>query len=97
MGNGGDVYVGDRLGKNSWSCIRCGDQGIEGMVGVGEEWMEGTLNVATPCFSVTGVATTPGLLCDEEADIVIPVRAGTEAAAAESTVFVEYTVPKEEN
>ena len=67
------------------------------MVGVGEGRMEGTLNVATPRFSVTAVATTTGLLCDEEADVVIPVQASAETAAAENTAFVERTIPKEEN
>ena len=67
------------------------------MVGIGEGRMEGTLNVATPRFSVTAVATTTGLLCDEEADVVIPVQASAETAAAENTAFVERTVPKEQN
>ena len=92
MRDGRDVYVGDGPGDNSWCCVRCLDRGIKGMVCVGEERVKGTLNVVTPGFSVTTVAATTGLLSDEEADVVILVRAGTEAAAAKDTTFVERTV-----
>jgi hypothetical protein len=87
--DGRDVYVGDGGRKYSWGYV---SGGIKDTIGVVEEGMEGTLDVATPGLGITAVAAPTGLLCDEEADVVVLVRAGTEAAAAKNTAFVEGTV-----
>ena len=88
MRDGRDVDVGDGPRLDSWSCVRSG----RGAIGVVEEWMEGTVNVLAPCFSITTVTAATRLLSDEEADVVIPVRAGTEAAATQNACFVESAI-----
>ena len=97
MRDGRDVSVGDGGRKCSWGCVRSGYGGIKDTIGVAEERMEGTLNVATPGLGITAVAATTGLLCDEEADVVVLVRAGTEAATAKNTAFVEGAVSEGED
>lgn len=91
MGDRGDVYVGDGPGQNSWGCVGCG---IKYTVCIAEGRVKGTVNVVTPGFGITTVAATARLLCDEEADVVVPVRACAEAATAQHTAFVESAVPE---
>lgn len=87
-----DVYVGNGSRKYPWGCVRCVDGGIKDAIGIVEERVKGTLKVVTPGFGITAVAATTRLLCDEEADVVILVRAGTKAATAKNTAFVKRTV-----
>lgn len=68
MWDRGDVYVGDGPGKCSWCSV-----GINGKIGGREERVKGTLNIVAPSFSIAAVATTAGLLGDEEADVVVLV------------------------
>jgi len=58
-----------------------------------EERVERTLDITTPGFGITAVAATTRLLCNEEADVMVLMRARTEAATAKNTTFVEGTVP----
>ena len=46
--------------------------------------MEGTLNVLGSCFGITAVTAATRLLSDEEVDVVVPVRAGTEVRRGHS-------------
>lgn len=68
------------------------DRGIKDAIGIVEERVEGTLDVITPGLGITAVAATARLLCDEEADVVILVRADSKATTAQNTAFVEGTV-----
>lgn len=70
------------------------DRGIKDAIGIVEERVEGTLDVVTPGLGITAVAATTRLLCDEEADIVILVKAGTKATTAQNAALVERTVPE---
>ena len=59
-----------------------------------KERMERTLDVVTPGFGITTITATTGLQCDEEADVVIFMGAGTKATTAKNTAFVQGTVSR---
>ena len=61
------------------------------VVGDGVGW---TLETLSPCFWITTVTAASGLLCDEEADVVVVVVACTEAPTTQDTALIERTVPR---
>jgi len=59
-----------------------------------KDGMGWTLETSSPCFWITTVTATSGLLCDKKADVVVVVIARTEAPATQDTALVKRTVPK---
>ena len=70
--------------------------GLEGrdvVSALGGEGMVRAADIVPPGLDVTTVAATTGLLCNEEADIVVRMICGFEAARTEDAAIVECTIP----